>query len=388
MIPLRSNTIKNYLVIGPQPSGVVGGLENLVHTFCKTISHFEKSRVFYLSKWDLNNVRRNQPYYYEYGPWVNWSRIKRGIFRLYLYIIRPRAIFFTANYVCDISDQLCNNLKIPNVLFVHGVEIWSNLGENEVKRLNKVDAIIANSNFNKNYVKELISSEIPIYVLHPCVDTNLFKPQGSNTIKCIKSNYGLGCGPIMLTVGRLNSKEQQKGHDLIIKSLPVLLKRFPTLEYVIVGEGDDISRLKAIAEECGVTAKTHFLGKLPDHDLIGIYSSCDIFAMPSIFQTGEKPKGEGFGIVYIEAASCEKPSIGGNKGGVIDAIVHGETGYLVDPTDIHDFIEHASLLLSNPDRCQRMGKEARKRVVREFSETAYSEKVRILLNNIECTLRG
>ncbi len=67
-------------------------------------------------------------------------------------------------------------------------------------------------------------------------------------------------------------------------------------------------------------------GFVPDEELCAHYNLCDVFAMPS--------KGEGFGIVYLEALACGKPTLGGNQDGAIDALCHGELGVLVDPDDV------------------------------------------------------
>ncbi len=67
-------------------------------------------------------------------------------------------------------------------------------------------------------------------------------------------------------------------------------------------------------------------GFIPDSELCDHYNLCDVFAMPS--------KGEGFGIVYLEALACGKPTLGGNQDGAIDALCHGKLGALVNPDDV------------------------------------------------------
>jgi len=102
--------------------------------------------------------------------------------------------------------------------------------------------------------------------------------------------------------------------------------------------------------ELGLTANVTLAGYVPDHELRSHYNLCDVFAMPS--------KGEGFGIVFLEAMACGKPVVAGNKDGSVDAVLHGQIGALVDPDSVNDIglalvqilaREHPQKLLFNPD---------------------------------------
>lgn len=96
----------------------------------------------------------------------------------------------------------------------------------------------------------------------------------------------------------------------------------------MVGKGDDRDRIETIIDEVNVRDCVTLAGFIPDEELSDHYNLCDVFAMPS--------KGEGFGIVYLEALACGKPTIGGNQDGAIDALCHGKLGVLVDPDNIDE----------------------------------------------------
>src|SRR5262249_13068089 len=137
------------------------------------------------------------------------------------------------------------------------------------------------------------------------------------------SRHGLMGRRIILTVGRLAASERYKGHDRLIAALPGVLLRVPDIAYLIVGGGDDQSRLEHLASESGITDRVTFAGHVPDEELPDYFALAHVFAMPST--------GEGFGIVFLEAAATGVQIIGGNRDGSVDALAEGRIGRLVDP---------------------------------------------------------
>ena len=140
----------------------------------------------------------------------------------------------------------------------------------------------------------------------------------------LRDRLKLGKGPILLTVGRLASNERYKGHEPVFSVLAGLRMKFPDLLHVVAGEGDDRSRLEAIADQVAPGA-VRFLGYVPDADLPDLYRLADLYVMPST--------EEGFGIVYLEAAACGLRVVGGKGGGTADAIPDERVGVIVDPAD-------------------------------------------------------
>jgi glycosyltransferase involved in cell wall biosynthesis len=131
-------------------------------------------------------------------------------------------------------------------------------------------------------------------------------------------------GTVLLTVARLSGSEQAKGIDRVLAALPAVRARFPSVRYRIGGTGDDMPRLRALAERLGVEDAVDFLGDVPADGLPGCLSSADVFVMPS--------RNEGFGIVLIEALACGVPVIACGLEGSRDALKEGRLGRLVDPT--------------------------------------------------------
>ena len=128
-----------------------------------------------------------------------------------------------------------------------------------------------------------------------------------------------------MTVSRLAALERYKGHDRIIAALPLIRARCPQVLYLIAGEGDDRQRLETLAQQSGVAQLVRFTGPISPQELQGIYGLADVFAMPST--------GEGFGIVFLEAAASGLPIVAGNVDGSVDALADGALGTLIDPND-------------------------------------------------------
>ena len=109
-----------------------------------------------------------------------------------------------------------------------------------------------------------------------------------------------------------------------------------------------------------------FTGYVDPDQLNSLYNLCDVYVMLSreLVARGDT---EGFGITFLEANACGKPVIGGDSGGVSDAILDGVTGFLVDPLDVDGVAEKLILLLEDPDLARRLGQQGRARVEGSFT---------------------
>jgi glycosyltransferase involved in cell wall biosynthesis len=151
---------------------------------------------------------------------------------------------------------------------------------------------------------------------------------------------------VLLTVSRLASSERYKGHDRVIRALPRVLEQHPETVYVVVGDGDDRSRLETIAAKTGVSAQVRFTGLIGGDDLADYYRLADVFVMPST--------GEGFGIAFLEAMASGVPVIGGNRDGTVDPLVDGALGTAIDPDDEDQLVGAiCAALRGSPDKSHR-----------------------------------
>ena len=226
--------------------------------------------------------------------------------------------------VCLVAHRLTG---VPYAVALHGIEAWQRR-EKFAPALRSARLLFPVSEFTRDTVA--INWGLPadkFCVLHDTFDPDRFTP-GPRPVQLME-RYGIGeSDRVVLTLGRLDSRERYKGHDQMLEAFAPLAAADKSLKYIIAGSGDDAARLAAKARDLGCGASVVMAGHVPHRDLPGLYRLCDVFAMPS--------KGEGFGIVYLEALACGKRVIAGNKDAGRDALVGGKLGRLVDPDDIEE----------------------------------------------------
>lgn len=167
----------------------------------------------------------------------------------------------------------------------------------------------------------------------------------------------------LLSVSRLNLEESYKGVDQLISCMPELLSRLPFVSLHIVGDGDALASLQRKVMDLGLDTAVTMLGKLSDDELAAEYQQAEVFALPGrTVEVASGLRGEGFGLVFLEAAAYGTPSIGGLSGGASSAIAHNQTGLLVDGNNLHDIAQALESLLSHEELRTRLGKNAQANV--------------------------
>jgi glycosyltransferase involved in cell wall biosynthesis len=223
------------------------------------------------------------------------------------------------------------------VLVIYGIDAWEPSSRPWILRLiHTVDAFISISRISADRFSRW--SGVPIerfFILPPCVDLDQFQP-GQRDIALV-NKYGLQSSRVILTLGRLEPRERYKGFDEVIDVMPVLIKGFPDLKYLIVGDGPDRARLEAKVAALGMATNVIFTGYIPESEKVAHYSLADAFVMPST--------GEGFGIVLIEAAACGVPVVGSHVDGSREALLDGQLGSLVDPERPDELVQAVATIL-------------------------------------------
>jgi phosphatidyl-myo-inositol dimannoside synthase len=163
--------------------------------------------------------------------------------------------------------------------------------------------------------------------------------------------------PTILTIARI--EERYKGHDTMVRALPLVLAKVPRAQWVVIGDGSLREGLEALARSYDVAEAIRFLGAVSEEQRNMWLRRAALLAMPSRLPAGGLA-GEGFGIVYLEAGAYGKPVVAGNVGGALDAVRDGETGLLVDPTDPLLVAEAIARLLLDPELARRLGEAGRR----------------------------
>ncbi len=214
-------------------------------------------------------------------------------------------------------------------LQVHGFEAWSAPKGAVRLATERADLVTAVSRYTRRRLLDWADIEPWRVRVLPNTFNAEYAPRARRPD--LVRRHGLMGRKVILTVGRIASAERYKGHDRIIAALPNVIALCPTAIYLIVGSGDNIPRLKLEARSRGVADRVIFVGQVTADELPDYFALADVFAMPST--------GEGFGIVFLEAARSGLAVIGGVRDGSLDALADGEIGRLVDPDDPRQLVD-------------------------------------------------
>jgi phosphatidyl-myo-inositol dimannoside synthase len=211
--------------------------------------------------------------------------------------------------------------------------------------------------------------------LAPGVDATLFRPD-HEAGAAIRQRYGLAGRPVVVCVSRLVPR---KGQDLLIRAWPEVQRQVADAALLIVSGGPYSGQLHRLAERTGVTPSVHFTGPVPAAELPAHYAAGDVFAMPCRTRRGGLDV-EGLGIVYLEASATGLPVIGGDSGGAPDAILDGESGYVVPGRDPAALAARITGLLTDPATARAMGEKGRAWVERDWSWEMAAARLRSIID--------
>jgi glycosyltransferase involved in cell wall biosynthesis len=212
--------------------------------------------------------------------------------------------------------------RIPLLQIVHGVEAWRPRSALQRVLARQVDLFVSVSKFTKQRFVAWsgVSPERGVVVPN-CIDASLYgvSPKRSDLV----ARYGLEGRTVVLTLGRLLASERYKGIDEVIELLPALTASIPSITYVIAGDGDDRRRLQEKALALGVGERVVFTGYVPEREKADHFRLADVFVMPG--------RGEGFGIVYLEALACGVPVVASAADASQEVVEDNAFGFIAHP---------------------------------------------------------
>jgi len=265
---------------------------------------------------------------------------------------------------------------LPVLIYAHGEELtgWGRGGKFKTMcfTMRRADALLSNSDFTKDTLVDLLGVDPGrIALTYPTVDEERFRPD----LPCddLRAALGLRMGqPLILSVGRLMKR---KGFDNLIRALPSLVGQGIDAHYVVIGIGEVRDYLQGLVDELDLDDRVHLLGHVPYEDLPRWYCACDVFAMPNRDIGGDT---EGFGLVFLEAASAGKPSLAGVAGGTGSAVVDEVTGLRVDGKNLNAIVQGLVRLLANREEAEQMGRRGRQRVLDFYTHQRRVDQLREL----------
>lgn len=347
----------------------LGGIAELGHGLAATLASCEH-KVTVFAEYYPNVVNDDaQPYEVIRKPKIGVTQIVNEIRRIdagTVFLLSIGCSWFPSRIATWV-------VRRPLGLYIHGLEITKRRGNPLVALMKRklkaimirnTDYIYCNSSYVKGVVDDILGGNGEAVVVHPGITPDLVSYDKEIERPIAFRGIDLRNRQILLTIGRV---VERKGIDTTLEAVAKLKESNPHLLYLVAGSGNEdfYSSLQKQAQELGVTEHVVFLGRFEDDEKDTLYRAANIFVMPSrILENGDV---EGFGIVYIEANLYELPVIGGREGGVLDAVQHGCSGYLVDPRDPDQIAERIDELLQNSSQALRLGECGRRRAIEHFS---------------------
>ncbi|MZQ82880.1 glycosyltransferase [Paenibacillus sp. 5J-6] len=369
------NRKKVVLVAGVFPPGI-GGMQSYYYNLSKHTKHeitvlapeYPGSEAFD-GKQSFRTVRgafmRN-----ERAHILSWGRLFRHVRRMML-VEEPDVTVYGYVLIGFIGLLFRVFGKRRYVISTHGMDMLMFrrfFGLNQIVKfiLVHADGVLTNSIFTKKLVENYGVNPSRIRLVHPGVEA-VFNQRSANAE--LIERYGLEDKYVILSVGRL---VMRKGQDRVIEAMPEILKQIPNAVYVIVGDGPDRARLEQLVRKNRVADSVKFIGSISGSDIMNeYYSLADQFIM--VCRELEKGDAEGFGIVYLEAASAGVPVIAGRSGGALEAVLDGVTGLLVNPDSHGEIVESVVLLAKDQALRERLVTDGYKRAKTKFQYEALAE---------------
>lgn len=254
------------------------------------------------------------------------------------------------------------NPRLEYYLVAHGIEVWRPYSWLERRALLGARRILCVSEYTRHQMLRFHPTLLPERVLVvPNTLDPFFLPDTNSPVAAVPF-----AGPRILTVSRLTVTDNYKGVDTLIEAMPLVRRDYPFAQLKIVGQGDDLPRLKELAARLGVAGAVVFTGPIDDEALRAEYATCDLFALPS--------RKEGFGLVFLEAMTHGKPCLGARAGGVPE-VINEAVGQLVDYGNIPDLAAAVADLVRHP-----RDSEVVRRHAGSFAFPAFRQRLAAALN--------
>lgn len=408
--PVRMNLAGEAVILHPPPQMVLlttdfkpltGGIAAYLHHLCESAALDAPVTVYSTvstngESWERHYVHRvlravpprqvgtmvgdRFPSIRRFHTACHFLRHRRSAARLVRALVRDHG--HTAAYYIGLwnleSHFWCAALRrqgLSYTLIAHGLEVVAPL-YGRLPHWRRADfmgaaRIIGPSHATADVVRKRIGQRNGIVVVHPGVELSGAVTDEARRLARVR--LAVEDRVVLLSLGRL---VRRKGVDLALHRVAELRGRFPSLCFLIAGDGPERGSLEALARQLGLAASVRFLGAVDDA------ARGDLYAASDVFVTLNRELGgtdfEGFGIVFLEAGLAECPVVGGRNGGVVDAIEDGVTGLLVDPENAGETRAALERLLADGGLRQRMGRAGRERALTKFSWDASGTRFRML----------
>lgn len=364
---------KRILLILPEAFGATGGIQMFCRALCLAAGRWAQSNRASVSALVLNDNAAPDTRYVNggfdsyVGAGKNKAKFTERFLRRMLTFKYEWIIFghVSLSPLGLLAKKFNPGVKIG--VMAYGIEVWRPLSSIQRRALRQADVVLAISDYTRD---ELVKhSAIPREKIRifPCT----LDPHWEMMPLTKKLD---GASLVLLSVTRMQKEDRYKGIDNVIRSLPAIVQTVGPVEYRVVGQGNDVPRLKALAAGLGVARYVKFMGGVSDTELREQYQQCSLFVMPS--------SKEGFGIVFLEAMAYGKPVVGGAHGGTPSVVKDGVTGLLVDSSDVAGIAQAITRLLGDEKMREEFGRAGHQRLLDKFTFDKFEQNLQEVFRSL------
>jgi glycosyltransferase involved in cell wall biosynthesis len=309
----------NTLLLCPALFASHGGIERILRLYLKALCELappgDRIALAVLNDATLTPAQLTPYATAALGPVVAGSRAKLRFTLRTLVLARhaDRVVCGHVNLLPIVRLARMVNRRLSATLVAHGIEVWRSFSPREQHTLRTLHRILCVSDYTR---RELLTRAPQLDLSRLVVQPNALDPQfsvmpGENSA-AVATTASTAAPGLILSVARLDPTEAYKGIDHLIAALPAIRRAVPAAHLRVVGDGADRPRLVALAAEHHVSTAVEFVGRVDDVALRAHFAACQLFALPS--------RGEGFGLVYLEALAHGKPCIAADAGGAPEVV--------------------------------------------------------------------
>lgn len=279
-------------------------------------------------KFDFDIFHLHGRWYPDFGFVAKYAKKKKKLFMMTLHNARPVGISPTITTLGTFYDA------------VYGKKL-----------LKAADRIIAVCRFVKEDIAKYGIDKAKIEVIHNGVDTEFFKPSK----KTFKEKYADKFDTLFVFLGRLIP---QKGLPYLIDAMAEVAKEYPKTGLLIVGKGKEKSKLERRVRRLALDKNVIFPGFIPEEQLPHVYSSADVYVLPSLWEV--------LPISLLEASACGAPLLASDAGGNPEVIENGVNGFIFKRGDTKALAQKMRTLIGDPKMRRKMGRESRRMAMKKF----------------------
>ncbi len=245
-------------------------------------------------------------------------------------------------------------LRRPLLAWIHGIEVWDGARADRLDAARRTDLLVANSAYTRERAERLHGGFARAEVCWLGTESD------EAPVPVRRDGP-----PIALVLGRLEPG-RDKGHQVLIDVWPQVVGAVPDARLRIVGGGPDLPRIRELAAQSAAAANIEVAGFIPDDEIAAVWTQATAFAMPS--------RGEGFGLVYVEAMRQGVPVIASVHDAAPEINLDGETGYNVDLARPADLVDRVVQILRDRDLATRLGAAGHQRWAQHFRYSAFRQR--------------